>query len=185
MSRAIAAVRRHGVDPADLFAFGAFALFAYALKDRYSDAAPEQLRFILAPTARLIEIATAASWPFEAGVGYVNTAHSTAIVPACAGVNFWIIAAATLVVGFTTRFAGLRAKLAFVAGSVAVAFACTSLVNALRILSDLALRELALGAAMHAEMHRVLGVVVYLGSACLLYAGADRCLRGARGGQAP
>jgi exosortase K len=186
MSHCAALPRRRG--PADLVAFGVFALFAYVLKQRYSAATPEELRFILAPTAQLIELGTNARWPFEAGVGYVSTAHATAIVPACAGVNFWIIAAATLVFGWTARFERLRAKLWWVAGSVLVAFVCTLLVNALRIGSDLAvrelvLRELALGPHVHAELHRVLGVVVYLGSACLLHAGAGRCLGGLRAGE--
>ena len=157
MSPGAARVRRARVDVADLATFGALAVFGYALKQHYSSATPEGLRFILGPTAWLLELLTGARWPFEAGVGYVSTASATAIVPACAGVNFWIVATATLVVGFCGSFQRLRAKLAFFGCAVALGFGCTLLVNALRIAIDLWMRELAFSSAVHAEAHRLLG----------------------------
>jgi exosortase K len=166
--------------PLDFTAFAALALFAYALKQHYSTASPAALRFILAPTAWLVELVTSTPWPFESGVGYVSTAHATAIVPACAGIHFWIVATATLVLSAVPRLEPARAKLLAFGCAVPIAFGCTLLVNALRIATDLALRGLLLPAAEHAEAHRVLGVVVYLGSACLLHAAVLRFVPDAR-----
>lgn len=159
---------------ADLILFALLAAAAYALKRHYSSASAAQLDWILGPTTALLELGTGSPWPREAGLGYISVQHATAVVTGCAGVNFLIIAVTTLIVGFSSRFHGLRAKLAFVTIAVPTAFAFTVCTNALRILADIALRQQALAVHSHEQAHRLLGVALYLGGACLLYAVADR-----------
>lgn len=161
----------------DLALLALLAAATYALKRHYAGASAAELEWILGPTASLVALATGSAWPFEAGVGHVSVAHATAIVPACAGVNFLCVAAATLVVGFLTRFERPGHKLGFFAAALLVAYPAVLLTNALRILADLGLRQVPALAAAHGDAHRVMGVLLYLGAACLLYAAGDRLTR--------
>ncbi|MDD9946221.1 MAG: exosortase K [Myxococcales bacterium] len=162
---------RHAADGLVLLAL---ACAAYALKRFYSGASAAELLFILSPTARVVELATATAWRFEAGVGFVSVAHATAIVPACAGINFVIAATATLSVGFLGHFGSLAGKVGWALAAVAMALITAPVVNAIRILADLALRDVVLANHLHASAHRGLGVMVYFGATCLLYTLADR-----------
>src|SRR6185295_7318925 len=76
---------------------------AYGLKLAYSRAAVEDLRWILAPTAGLVGAlrgerlaAVASGWAPQDG--------SYVIAPACAGVNFLILALVVSVLCFSHRF---------------------------------------------------------------------------------
>ena len=89
-------------------------LAAYVLKRFYSQASAGDLAWILAPTARLVGwmrgetlIAGPAGWA-PAGGSYV-------IAPACAGVNFMILALTVSVLGFSHRLASPGRRLAWCA----------------------------------------------------------------------
>ena len=64
---------------------------AVALKRYYSLAEAGSLAWILAPTARCVELVTGIPFTFEQGTGFVNIEHRAVIAPACAGINFLII----------------------------------------------------------------------------------------------
>lgn len=142
---------------------------AGALKLHYSTATADGLRWILEPTAWLVSRATGSPFPFEAGVGHVSTELGLILAPECAGVNFLIIAALSLVFGFAhTRSSG-AGKAALALASLAVAYLATPLVNTLRILAILRFEP-------GEELHRILGIAVYLGSLLLLNALFHRTL---------
>lgn len=178
-NRAIVAVRRAiplGLSRWDAGTAGAVLLAAYTLKRFYSTATPEGLRWILGPTAALVSSFTRAPFVAERGVGYVNDSLATIITPACAGVNYFIIASCLLVLGFIRTIPRPSDKLAWAAGSVAAAYATTVVVNAVRIRIGIALHLHGtpghlLGAA---QAHRLEGVVVYLSSLSLLFVLARR-----------
>ena len=67
-------------------------LFTIILKAFYSAADSKDLAWILGPTAWLTEQISGLSFARESGVGWVNLEHMFVIAPACAGVNFLIIA---------------------------------------------------------------------------------------------
>src|SRR5262249_20942404 len=50
-------------------------VFAAALKYFYSTASVNQLRWILAPTTRMVEIVTGDRFQFESHAGYINSNH--------------------------------------------------------------------------------------------------------------
>ncbi|HEY8121197.1 MAG TPA: exosortase K, partial [Myxococcota bacterium] len=154
--------------------FAAAALAAFALKAFYARASAEQLRFVLAPTAALVEGLTGVRFEAEPGAGYLSRERAYLIAPACAGLNYALAAFATLVLGFGARFP--RARTAWLLASAVIAFAATLLVNAARIALDLALPAAALPAWLpRAQAHRLEGVALYLGSLWLLHAGVERC----------
>jgi exosortase K len=130
------------------------------------------------PSARVAAALVGDAFVYERGVGYVNGHLHTAIVPACAGVNFLVIAACTLVLGFVARVDGRLAKVGFVLASGAAAYVTTLMVNGCRIAAGIALREAPLFRpwASGEAAHRALGVALYLGSLFMLCEAATRVL---------
>lgn len=150
---------------ADRLALPLVALaLAFALKRFYSDASAEQLRWILLPTSWLTSLGVDTEFTFRAGEGYLSRERAVLISPACAGVNFLVIAFVSLVLAFGARFAGMRQRAQWLLVSAAGAYLATLLVNALRISLSIALSHLAmrlLGLTFH-SVHRLIGMLVYL-----------------------
>lgn len=147
-----------------LCAWAAALLFAFALKRFYSAASAEALAFVLAPTTALTGLLLQVPFSFQPGEGYFSREASILIAPACAGLNFWIIAFVSMALGFAARFGSARrTALAWLSG-LALSFALTVLVNALRIALSVVLahrvaREFGLS---FQDVHRWIGVVLYL-----------------------
>jgi exosortase K len=155
--------------------FAAGALVAYAAKAFYASADAEALRFVLAPTAALAELASGVRFEAEPGAGYLSRERAYVIAPACAGLNFTIAAFTALVLGFAPRFERAAARGAWLLAAAALALAATPAVNAARIALDLALRAGPLPAWLPAaQAHRLEGVAIYLGALWLLCAGVAR-----------
>jgi exosortase K len=166
----------------DVVLFGMLGAVAYGLKRHYSTASAEDLAWILVPTTRLVEGMTGLHFTAERYAGFVNADASFVIAPVCAGVNFLIVAFAALVLGFVGECSGPRKKAAWFVGSAALAYACTVIVNAVRIAAALRLRQEG-GWIGSSEVHRVEGVVVYLVALWLINAVATRAFA-ARGAPA-
>ena len=75
-----------------LFLLLAVALVMWAIKRYYSDAAVDDLRWVLGPTARLVTVATGVPFEWEAGQGYLSRERLFLIEKVCAGLNFMIAA---------------------------------------------------------------------------------------------
>jgi len=148
---------------------------AYALKRRYSIAGADELGFVLAPTATVAGALSRAGFVREAGVGYVSTSLATVIAPACAGVNFLIIAFSMLGLGFVRKMPSAASKASWILLSGAVAYAATILVNGARIAAGARLH--ALGASLAplspGAAHRALGTAVYLSALWALFSMAE------------
>ena len=141
-------------------------VLAGLLKRFYSAASPEELRWILAPTSWLTSLGVNTDFAFRAGEGYLSREQSVLISPACAGVNFLIVAFVSLVLGFSARFTSRSQRARWLAVSAVVAYLTTLVVNALRISLSIAVAHLAtryLGLTFQ-SVHRLLGIVVYLTS---------------------
>jgi exosortase K len=156
-------------------------LAAYALKRFYSRASAEDLSWILAPTARIV------GWlrgeTLVPGLtGWVAPDGSYVIAPACAGVNFLIVAFAVSVLGFSHRLVSPGRRICWWIGSLIGAWALTVAVNTSRILAAVELYRMGPVAGLTPEAaHRLLGIGVYLGALWGLFAGLDR-LTGGRSG---
>lgn len=156
-----------------LLAAAAAALLMLVLKRHYSLAVAEDLLWILAPTARLTAWVGGVQPVWEAGVGYADFARGIVIAPACAGVNFMIMAfglATFFGLGRLRRFAGLLAWLVF---SFAAAYLAALGVNTLRIVLSTALYRADIYSAWLTPdaLHRVAGVWIYLGGLGLFFRG--------------
>jgi len=122
------------------------------------------LRWILAPTTWLTSLFVSGEFAFQAGQGYLSREQSVLISPACAGVNFLVVALLSLVLGFSNDFVGLRQRGYWLATSVGLAYLTTLLVNALRIGLSIAAAHLAarLTGLTFQSVHRLLGIFIYL-----------------------
>lgn len=141
----------------------AFAM-AWLLKHHYSNASPEELRWILAPTTWLTSLLVRSEFAFQAGAGYLSREQSVLISPACAGVNFLVVALLSLALGFAGHFASLPRRVGWLITSIVLAYVTTLAVNALRISLSIAVAHLAvqkLGLTFQG-VHRLLGIFVYL-----------------------
>jgi exosortase K len=137
---------------------------AWLLKHHYSHASAEDLRWILAPTTWLTSLFVSGEFAFQAGQGYLSREQSVLISPACAGVNFLVVALVSLVLGFSGQFAGRRQRAYWLATSVGLAYLTTLLVNTLRIGLSIAIGHLATRATglTFQSVHRLLGIFIYL-----------------------
>jgi exosortase K len=138
--------------------------FAWLLKRHYSHASAEDLRWILAPTTWLTSLFVSGEFAFQAGQGYLSREQSVLISPACAGVNFMVVALLSLVLGYSSNFAGLRQRAHWLAVSLGLAYVTTLVVNALRIGLSIALGHLAtrVTGLTFQSVHRLLGIFIYL-----------------------
>lgn len=159
---------------AERYAFvGVAFLLAGLLKHHYSQASAEELRWILQPTTWLTSWFVHGEFAFRAGEGYLNREQSVLISPACAGVNFMVVALLSLVLGYSARFDSWRQRGGWCAASLGLAYLATLLVNTLRISLSVAVAHLAarVTGLTFQSVHRLLGVLIYLaGLVCLCLA---------------
>jgi exosortase K len=147
------------------------------LKHHYSQAGSEDLRWILRPTARLVELFSGIGFePSDAG--FLSRSRGILIAPACAGVNFLIIAFSMAV------FAGLRhirsrtAKGVWLVVAAGGAYAATIFVNSLRIIASIYSYEARIysGWVTPERVHRLEGVLIYFFFLSLFYRIIDAVL---------
>ena len=151
---------------------------AFALKRFYSTASAADLRFVLAPTTWLVQVAGGHRFDWTSG-GYLSTELRFLVAPACAGVNFLIVAFSALVLGFVRPARPAWQNVGILFASAAAAYATTVLANALRILLAIPLwtHDVSLGGLTGARLHELVGVVVFLGMLFLLRLAARRLAR--------
>ncbi len=165
----------------DALFVGAALSVAYLLKRHYSAASPDALRWVLAPTAALVELVTGVRFVAEAGAGFLSVERSFLIAPSCAGVNFLIAAFLSGCLGLHRMTSGAAQKALLLAGSLVVSYGATLLTNTARISIALALRGRALWLSAESE-HRLLGGAVYCACLFAMFLFAHRVVAGARSG---
>ena len=153
-------------------------LCALRMKLFYSTASPDNLRWILAPTTRLVEFASGWRFTFESHAGYMSSDHSFLIAASCAGVNFLITAFLMLTLKrlWFDRFENISWR--FVPVAALMAYAATIITNTVRICVALRLQELRgeITWLSPNQLHRAEGIIVYFGFLWLLYVMTDRAV---------
>ncbi|HKQ92497.1 MAG TPA: exosortase K [Blastocatellia bacterium] len=169
---------------------------ALALKLHYSTASADQLRWILAPTAALVEMVSGASFEFESRAGYISRERGFLIANSCAGVNFLIAAFLTLSM---RKLLGDRSKgsaWGFLPIAAIIAYLTTLVANTTRITIALLLRQSPaeigpvsgpvfghlLGWMNPDQLHRFEGVFIYFGFLLLLFVVSEKMSAGKTSG---
>lgn len=154
--------------------WGTAMLAAYGLKLHYSRASAEDLAWILAPTARAVGWLRGETLTLSP-VGWMAPDGSYFIAPACAGVNFMILALTVSVLGFAHRLRSPGPRLSWWLASLSGAYVLTIAVNTARILAAVELYRLGPVAGLTPEQaHRLLGTALYLGALWGLFRILDR-----------
>jgi exosortase K len=141
-------------------------------KQYYRQASAGELRWILAPTARLVGAVSGGDFVYEAGAGWIDRDISFLIAPACAGLHFALAAFLALALGVGSAIRTARGAAVRLATCAALAYAATLVVNTARIAIAIAMHRgtIDTGGLDRGELHRIEGIVVYLGGLCALYA---------------
>jgi len=141
-------------------------------KQYYRGATAADLRWILAPTAKLVSWTSGGHFVYEAGPGWVDPNIRFVIAPACAGVNFALAAFLSLSLGGLRRMTTLRIVSLHLAAAAGLAYVATLVINTTRITIAIAMHRgsLDIGGLDRAEAHRIEGTVVYLAGLIALYA---------------
>lgn len=128
----------------------------------------QDLKWVLLPTASLVEFFTPLDFIFETGRGYVDQRHEIVVNEGCSGVNFFISASLVLLslVWLTPKLSsGRRIILSWL--SLPAALVWTFSANTCRITAAFSIMRLqkmqtALMLPLGGdELHRIIGVVVY------------------------
>ena len=136
-------------------------------KHAIREASAEDLGWLLAPTARCASALTGSHFVREAGVGYIDRSITFEIAPVCAGVHFMLASILVLALGWSRHMQTWRTMAQRLVGTVGVAYLATIVINTLRIVIAIGMHAHDLGGG---ELHRLEGVLVYLGGLCALYA---------------
>jgi exosortase K len=146
-------------------------VLAVALKQHYSEDSSEDLTWILRPTAALVERISGIPFEEEAHMGFVNYSRRIVIAPACAGVNFFIVAFLMAMFRGLSHIQDKRLKWLWFAGALVGAYGLTVLVNAARIIVSIHVYEADIhsGWLTPERLHRLEGVIIYFFFLCLFY----------------
>jgi exosortase K len=147
----------------------AVIVVAAVLKYFYSNASVNELKWILAPTAFLVEWTTWSRFTFESYAGYMNSDHTFLIAASCSGVNFLIAAFLMLSLSRLWHGRSESVRWSFLPKAALLAYLATVVANTVRISTAMQMQGLDFDWLDAEELHRLEGIVVYFGSLWLLF----------------
>lgn len=164
---------------ANAWAYGLAAFVALALKYFYGNANAEQLYWLLAPLARLVELVAGIHFDWEPPAGFVGNAARVTIAAACSGITFLVVCFCTLSFSLVHRWKKNLAKLTWIILALLAAYALSLGANTVRIIAAIHLYQADIyGEWITPErVHRMIGIAVYLGFLHLFYLSAERITR--------
>ncbi len=149
-------------------------LAAIALKQYYSTASVNQLRWILAPTTAIVEFITGSQFQFESHAGYMNKEGTFLIAASCAGVNFLLTA--FLMLSLRRLWLQRNTAWKFIPAAALIAYVATLVTNTVRISTALRLQKTPLEISWLSgnQLHRLEGIFIYFGFLLLLFLISER-----------
>jgi exosortase K len=149
---------------------------AFALKQYYSTASANQLRWILAPTSACVELVSGTSFEFESHAGYISRDRSFLIANSCAGVNFLITAFLMLSMRKLLRERSQNLAWGFIPTAAVIAYLVALVANTTRISIAMRLERMPgeTGWLNPNQIHRFEGIFVYFGFLLLLFVVSEK-----------
>jgi exosortase K len=132
-----------------------------AIKVFYSNAGPDELRWVLYPTAVLVQSFAGMDFLFDPEKGYSAVGAPVVIGPGCAGLNFYVVALCMIVFSFISRFS--RHHLYWFFFFVLLTYGVMVVVNAFRIVGGIVLLDLGprMGFDASGTLHAVQGTLSF------------------------
>jgi exosortase K len=151
-------------------------LIALALKYHYSRAGADDLAWVLTPTASLVEVLTGIPFENEAHAGFISREQGIIIAPACAGINFLIMAFASLCFTNLGRMKTTAGRLVWLGLAAGICYLVTLGVNALRISVAVVLYHADIygGWITPERVHRIAGTLIYCFCLLVLHLAGER-----------
>ncbi len=145
-------------------------IMAAGLKLFYSTASVNDLKFVLAPTAFLVELVTNETFRFESYAGYMNADHSFLIASSCSGLNFLITSFLMLVLVPLWKKRNVPAKWRLLPFALVAAYLATILANTVRVSVALLMHRMDADLIWinPEQLHRFEGIFVYFGFLLIL-----------------
>ncbi|MBU3947156.1 MAG: exosortase K [Proteobacteria bacterium] len=150
--------------PQNLVFFAIALVIAFGLKYHYSHADANDLVWILAPTAGLVEMVLPVDFELEKDQGFICRKHSIVIAPACAGVNFMIISFCMIAFYGTHCLYNNKEKFLWFFFSLTGSYVITLVINAFRIILSIYLYEsrINIGWFTPSRIHLTAGIFIYV-----------------------
>lgn len=149
-----------------------------ALKLFYRNANADELKWILAPTARWVSILSGIDFQYEPQVGYVSHSFRFIIAASCSGLRFMLICIAALLFSYLHRMQTKKSGFCWIIASIAASWLYTVFINGLRIVLSVYL-PLSLKKAMAFDgwltperLHTMIGTAVYFTGLLVFYQAA-------------
>jgi exosortase K len=160
---------------------------ALSFKSFYSAASADQLRWILAPTAALVELVSGAAFEFESHAGYLSSDRHFLIASSCAGVNFLITAFLMLSLRKLLSETAKTISWGFIPAALTIAYLATIVANTVRISLALRMQKMPVepGWLNPDQLHRLEGIMVYFGFLLLLFVISEKMYAKATSGLFP
>lgn len=167
---------RPSVPHRNVLQLAAVLAVAGGLKLFYSSASVDELRWVLAPTTCLVELATGETFTFASHAGYMIGDRSFQIAAVCSGVNFLIAAFLLLSLRRLWRGRFEPVSFALVPATLAIAYLATIVANTVRIIGALHLHRIDTDLVWvnPDQAHRLEGIFVYFGFLLLLFVFSER-----------
>lgn len=147
----------------------------FSIKLYYSTSSVNDLRWILAPTAWLVQLVTGERFWFESYAGYMNADRSFLIADSCSGVNFLIMA--FLMLCLIKLRKGLIANVSwgFIPAAMIAAYVTTIAANTVRITVAMRLHRMSPEMIWinPEQLHRLEGIFIYFGFLLFLFTFAE------------
>lgn len=161
-------------------------LLILGVKFWYSQAAYNDLEWILSPTAWWVGFLSGIPFEKAEHIGYINHSLRFIIAPSCSGVRFMLIAYAVLVFPFLHRNKTVWTRWGWMIFSMGTAYLYTIMINGWRIILSIYLPSLLVqnwgmslshGWFTPEKLHTLIGTTVYFSALLLLYRGTEIMFR--------
>ncbi len=146
----------------------------FLLKIFYSLTEITNLKFLLNPTNRIIELVTNSDSHFIATHGYFHEDLNILIDKSCSGFNFCIICFALIIYLFINFLKSRKQKIIAFPLSLILAYIFTIFANASRIIISIMAQGTAdnyIGVRPHLNLHHLTGSFIYLFFLIIIYSG--------------
>jgi exosortase K len=161
-----------GLSRSSLLAGACAITLGLGVKAFYSRAGADELLWVLAPSVWLARFVGGIDLAYEPGAGFISHTYRLVVGPACAGINFLVIAFLSLYFSFA-RYRSSKARWLFL--SAVISFGSAIAANGLRIFvsAHLWIADIYGSWLTPDLMHRIAGTAIYYGSLVALYLAAE------------